>query len=100
MPRRRPSATTHFLEGEEDSESDSEEERKMMMRMKMMKMMRRRTMMRCLYPASGKPWLTLRWSRGASPPSPLMTVMQSHILHLEHDLVHVTKKNHARQAGS
>ena len=25
--------------------------------------------------------------------------VQSHILHLEHDLVHVTRKNHARQAG-
>lgn len=30
---------------------------------------------------------------------PIDDRVQSHILHLEHDLVHVTRKNHARQAG-
>eukprot|EP00070_Physeter_catodon_P048628 XP_028355522.1 major centromere autoantigen B isoform X1 [Physeter catodon] len=90
--------TLHFLEGEEDSESDSEEEEEddeededdedddedgdeVPV------------------PSFGEAMAYFAMVKRYLTSFPIDDRVQSHILHLEHDLVHVTRKNHARQAG-
>uniref|UniRef100_G3UNH8 Major centromere autoantigen B n=1 Tax=Loxodonta africana TaxID=9785 RepID=G3UNH8_LOXAF len=67
--------TFHFLEGEEDSESDMP------------------------VPTFGEAMAYFAMVKRYLTSFPIDDRVQSHILHLEHDLVHVTKKNHARQVG-
>lgn len=88
--------TLHFLEGEEDSESDSEEEEdeddededeededgdELPV------------------PSFGEAMAYFAMVKRYLTSFPIDDRVQSHILHLEHDLIHVTRKNHARQAG-
>ncbi|XP_006877752.1 PREDICTED: major centromere autoantigen B [Chrysochloris asiatica] len=90
--------TFHFLEGEEDSESDSEDEEEdeddededeedeedgdeVPV------------------PSFGEAMAYFAMVKRYLTSFPIDDRVQSHILHLEHDLVHVTKKNHARQVG-
>lgn len=93
--------TLHFLEGGEDSDSDSEEEEddeeeddededddddeedgdEVPV------------------PSFGEAMAYFAMVKRYLTSFPIDDRVQSHILHLEHDLVHVTRKNHARQAG-
>lgn len=91
--------TLHFLEGEEDSESDSEEEEEDDEEEDEDDEDDDEDGDEVPVPSFGEAMAYFAMVKRYLTSFPIDDRVQSHILHLEHDLVHVTRKNHARQAG-
>lgn len=91
--------TLHFLEGEEDSESDSEEEEEDDDDEEDEDDEDEEDGDEVPVPSFGEAMAYFAMVKRYLTSFPIDDRVQSHILHLEHDLVHVTRKNHARQAG-
>lgn len=91
--------TLHFLEGEEDSESDSEEEEEDDEEEDEDDEDDEEDGDEVPVPSFGEAMAYFAMVKRYLTSFPIDDRVQSHILHLEHDLVHVTRKNHARQAG-
>ncbi|XP_004840793.1 major centromere autoantigen B [Heterocephalus glaber] len=91
--------TLHFLEGGEDSESDSEEEEEDEDDEEDDDEEDDDDGDEVPVPSFGEAMAYFAMVKRYLTSFPIDDRVQSHILHLEHDLVHVTRKNHARQAG-
>lgn len=91
--------TLHFLEGGEDSDSDSEEEEDDEEEDDEDDDDEEEDGDEVPVPSFGEAMAYFAMVKRYLTSFPIDDRVQSHILHLEHDLVHVTRKNHARQAG-